>query len=405
MIQTLIHRLLQRRHFWRYATFGEVAELYASRTLRLFALRIVTTFTSVYLLLEGYNLVFLAFFWAAFYLVKVVFAYPSARIIAYFGPKHATLYSNIISAIGMVFLPFTTDYGLYALVPWLILQSLSGTLNDLSYLVDFSKVKSIDHAGKEIGYMNIFEKVAGGLSPVIGGFLAFWIGPEIVMALSAILFLLSAVPLFKTGEPTRLHQKLEFRGFPWRTTWRSLVAETAIGFDIFTTGSAWTLFMAIVIFAGNGDEMFAKIGVLTSIALFAALGSSYAFGKLIDRRRGRELLIISSVVNSLVHVFRVFVTTPAGVAATNVINESTTTGYSMAFTRGMFDTADNTGRRIVYLFFIEIVINFGAALGALVLGGLAMILHDDAMSIRATFIIAAVVVLLIATPRFMLYRK
>ena len=180
MIQQIIHRLLLRRHFWRYASFSEVAELYASRTLRLFALRIVTTFTSVYLFLEGYSLIFLAFFWAAFYLVKVVFSYPSARIIAHFGPKHATLYSNIISAVGMVFLPFTAEYGLYALVPWLVLQALSGTLNDLSYLVDFSKVKNIEHAGKEIGYMNIFEKVASGLSPVIGGFLAFWFGPEII---------------------------------------------------------------------------------------------------------------------------------------------------------------------------------------------------------------------------------
>lgn len=404
MIQQIIHRLLLRRHFWRYASFSEVAELYASRTLRLFALRIVTTFTSVYLFLEGYSLIFLAFFWAAFYLVKVAFSYPSARIIAHFGPKHATLYSNIISAVGMVFLPFTADYGLYALVPWLVLQALSGTLNDLSYLVDFSKVKNIEHAGKEIGYMNIFEKVASGLSPVIGGFLAFWFGPEIVMVLSAVLFLLSAVPLFKTGEPTRLHQKLEFRGFPWKTTWRSLIAETTVGVDVFTTGSTWTLFMAIVVFAGNGNEMFAKIGVLTSIALFAALGSSYAFGKLIDRRRGRELLIISAVANSLVHAFRAFVSTPAGVAATNVINESTTTGYSMAFTRGMFDTADNTGRRIVYLFFIETAVNLGAALGAIALGVLAMTL-DAATSLRVSFFLTAVIVLLIATPRFQLYRK
>lgn len=404
MIQSLIHRLLQRRHFWRYASFSEIAELYASRTMRMFALRIVTTFTSIFLYQEGYSVVFIAFFWAAFYGIKIPFALPAAKIAARFGPKHGILVSNLISAASMVLLAFVPQYGLYALALWCVMQAASSCLYDLCYLIDFSKIKNSEHAGKEIGYMNIFEKIATGISPVIGGLLAFLFGPEVVMIISAILFMLAALPLLRTAEQTRIHQPLELRGFPWRTTWRSLAAEAGVGFDVFATGTAWTLFMVVVIFVGDGDEIYAKVGALTSITLVSALISSYTFGRIIDHRRGGELLRVSVVVNALTHTMRPFITTPVSVVMTNAVNEAAMTGYSMAFTRGMFDAADASGRRIVYLFFIEMAANFGAMLGGVLLGLLFMV-YDGALGLKVFFFATSLIVLLIATPRFMLYRK
>ncbi len=237
MLQRILDRLLLRRHFWRYATFGEVADLYASRLLRLFALKFIGVFTSVFLLKLGYDLVFLGLFWAAFYFIKVLFAWPSARIAAHFGPKHGTLYSNILSAIALIFLPFVPTIGLPALIAWCMLQAFSSCLNDLCYLIDFSKVKTVEYAGKEIGYMNIIEKVAAGLSPVIGGVVAALFGPIVAMVLSAIMFLLSAVPLFRTAEPVRLRQKLQFRSFPWRMTLPSIMAEASIGYAFLLQGA------------------------------------------------------------------------------------------------------------------------------------------------------------------------
>lgn len=404
MLQSIIHRLLQRRHFWRYATFGEVAELYASRTLRMFALRMITTFTSIFLFQQGYSLVFIAFFFAVFYFIKVPFAILAAKFAARFGPKHGVLMSNIISAFAMILLAFVPHFGVHALVVWCVFQAFSSCVYDLCYLIDFSKVKHPEHAGKEIGFMNIFDKIASGVSPVVGGVLALLYGPEAIMVLSAILFLLAAWPLFKTGEPTRINQKLEIRGFPWRTTWRSLVAEAGVGFDVVATGTAWTLFMVVIIFAGDGNEIYAKVGVLVSVTVIVALASSYGFGRIIDRRRGGELLRMSVIVNSLTHLARPFITTPVGVVLTNTINEGATTGYAMAFTRGMFDTADLSGRRIVYLLLMEITVNLGAAFAAALLGIFFMIIGGE-QGLKAFFVASAIIVLVIGAPRFMLYRK
>lgn len=406
MIQRLIHRFFLRRHFWRYATFSEVAELYASRTMRLFALRMVVVFTSIYLLQEGYSLLFLTLFWAGFNVYRAVFAWPAALMVARLGPKHGTLVSNILAACSMLLLPFIGgDQGLWILGLWCVLQASSTCLYDISYLVDFSKVKSTEHAGKEIAFMNIFEKLASGISPVVGGVLAFVAGPHTVMIFAALLFLLAALPLFQTAEPTRLHQKISFQGFPWRLTWRSLVAESAVGVDLFAAGTVWTLFMALIVFAGDGNEIYAKVGLLSAVSLVAALVASYTFGKLIDRRRGRELLQVGALANSFVHFMRAFVSTPTSVVFANVMNEGATTAFSMAFTRGLFDTADASGKRIAYLFLVEVTLNIGCVLAALLLALMIVLLPSEQLAFQVYFVVVAILTLLIATPRFALYRK
>ncbi len=406
MINTLIHRFLKRRHFWRHASFSEVAELYASRLLRLFALRLVSAFTSVFLYQEGFSILFIVLFWAVFYGLKVPFSWPSALLVARFGPKHATLVSNIISAFAMLALPFVTNpvYGIAALATWLVLQAFSGAMNDLAYLVDFSKVKNVEHAGKELGFMNIIEKIAAGSSPVIGGFIAFYFGPESIMVIAAVFFLLSAVPLLLTAEPTKLQHGLNFRKYPWRLTSRSFVAQASLGFDVLTTGTAWSLFLVLVVFVSGGDRVYAEIGIVTSVTLFIALAASYGFGRLIDHRRGGELLQYAVRLNSVIHVLRIFVTTPLGVVFANAFNEAATAGYTMPLMRGMFDLADRSGKRIEYLFIMEMAGNFGAMIGALVLAGLLLIVNE-VMALQTFFIVAAVATLFIGFAKFPLYRK
>lgn len=405
MFLRAIDRLFLHRHFWRYATFSEIAELYASRMMRTFALRLVAVFTSVYLYQEGFDLVFIALIWAAFYGIKILAAWPSAMVIAWFGPKHGTLYSNVLAALSMAFLPFVNiDNGIWAIVVWGSLQAVSSCLYDMCYLVGFSKVKSAQHAGKEIGYMSIIDKVAASISPLIGGFMAFLYGPHSVMILSSVLFLASTIPLFRSGEPVKIRQKVSFAGYPWRQTWRSLRAETAVGFDVFASTSGWTLFMVVIVFAGAGAEVYAGVGILSSVAIIASLLAALAFGRLIDRRMGGELLITGSVLNSLVHAGRVFITTPIGVAFANILHEAASMAYAMSFTRGMFDTADISGKRLTYLFLIEVVMNLGAAVGALALAFVVWT-YDEHLGLQIFFGVTALVVILIATPRFRMYSR
>lgn len=404
MIQRLIRTLLQRRHFWRYATFSEIAELYSSRLLRIMALYIVASFMSIFLYQIGYSVFFIVSFWAIFFILKALLALPAAAVTAWIGPKHAILLSNILYIPSMIAFALVPQFGIPALVVVLIFKALSVPLYTIAYMADFSKIKSVDHAGKEIAVMNIIEKVAAGLSPLIGGLLAFVFGPSVVLVVAAVLFALSALPLMATAEQVPPRRKLKIRGFPWHLLRPMSLAHTAVGFDAFTSSIVWSLFYAIFIIGiATSNEVYAISGLLSSVVLFAALAASYAYGLLIDSRKGRELLMITAVVNALTHAARPFTNSAFNIAALNIANEAAT-GYVMAYNRAVFDNADLSGRRIEYLGFLEILGNVGAALAAVVLLLLLSFVGDQ-QALEVFFFITAGVVLLILTARFPLYRR
>jgi MFS family permease len=404
MIKNFFHRILLRRHFWRYATFSEVAELYTSNMLRKLAINISSAFLSVFLIQNGYSIIFIAGFWTAYYFIKIFMAFPAAQYASRFGPKHGILLSNLLYIPAMIAFVFVPNWGLTAIIATGLLQSASATMYSVCYGIDFSKVKSVEHAGKEIAYMNMIEKIATGLSPLVGGLLAYLVSPQATMWAAAILFAVAAIPLLRTSEPPRSRQKLVFRGFPWSVTWRSLVANTGVGFDFIASGTVWLLFISIAILGTSDNGVYAKLGALLSVILLVALAASYAFGRLIDRRRGGDLLRFSVIGDALTHLVRPFAGSIGVVAGVNVANEMATTGYSMAFTRGTFDTADLSGHRITYLACMEVMANLGAALGGVAFMLLVM-LCGDVEGMRMFFFVAAAFVLIIATPKFHLYRR
>ncbi|HCH34154.1 MAG: hypothetical protein UY35_C0003G0017 [Candidatus Saccharibacteria bacterium GW2011_GWC2_48_9] len=404
MFQGFIYRILVRRHFWRNATFGEIAELYTARMLRMTANAMIATFVAIYMFKNDYSLHFIAGYYVIYFLFKALMAYPGAQIVARVGPKHAMLIANVVSIPSLIAFSFLDEIGIWALLTYTLCQGSSMTLYSIAHLVDFSKVKHDDNAGKEIGYMNIIDKIAAGISPLVGGLIAWLINPEVTMWVASVLLLLAAVPLFRTAEPVRLGQKLDFRGFPWAMAWRSMRAEVAVGIDSTAVMVIWPLFLASVVFMQSGDVVYAQIGALSAIAVFVGLIVSHVYGVLIDRKRGRELLISTTALKSLTHLMRPFVVTPVSAVMTNVLNEVAAAGYAMAFMRGMFDLADRTGHRIVYVLCIEAALNVGGVVASLVLFLALTITTDAQIALGATFIFAGIAILFIMSARFPIYR-
>src|SRR6478752_3656392 len=138
MIRNFIHRFFLRRHFWRYATFSEVAELYTSRMLRMAAINLASALLSVFFYQHGYSLQFLALYWAAYFCFKMLIALPPARYVARFGPKHTILLANLLYIPAMILMSFVPQWGMQALVVTGILQALSITCYNLGHQVSFS---------------------------------------------------------------------------------------------------------------------------------------------------------------------------------------------------------------------------------------------------------------------------
>lgn len=374
--------------------------------MRIAALHMAGAFMSIYLYQIGYGIGAIALFWSAFFLFKAIISVPVASFVAKIGPKHAILVSNLMYIPAMILFALLPVYGPVLLVPILILQAGSACMYAIAYTIDFSKVKSIEHAGKEIAYMNIIEKITTGVSPLIGGALAFFFGLQVVLILAAILFAIAALPLLRTGEQVQTGIKLTFRGFPWKLIRSHWLAQTAVGFDVFASGTVWTLYTAVIVIgiSTENNNVYIISGLLLSVVLLAALAASYIFGRLIDKKRGGDLMRISIVANALTHFVRPFISSPVNVAGINAANEVATTGYTMPYTRAVFDNADLSGHRTTYLGLVEVLGNIGAFLAAGLMGGLVILVGETA-ALTNFFFIAGFVVLAVLTARFSLYKK
>lgn len=395
MIKRLIYYFLERRHFWRYISFSELAELYTSRALRIMALSMANTFIAIYMYQNGYSLTFILFYLAIYCVFRGLAAWPSAYLIGRFGPKSMTMVSNLVYVPALLCLSVVPEYGIVAIAAFGLLQGFSSELYEICYMVDFSKVRHGDHTGKEMGYMTIVENIAKSVSPLLGGLIAMIFSPQATIITAAFLFAIAALPLMFSPEPTRTHQKISFRSVPYAKIWRGGVAFAARGADILASGAIWSLAVAIMVFGTAGNVVYMQIGALASLTILVAVISARIVGLLVDRRRGGLLLQIGVIGNALTHASRPFVVAPAGVLTVNVVNEAVSTAYHMPLIQGAFDMVDRlSGFRIAYLSIMSAASSVGAAILALV-GGLVSLASSESFTLQIVFILTAAMSLLI----------
>lgn len=397
MFQRLISFVLRGRHYWRGVSFDEIAELYTSRLLTVFAINIVNLFAAVYMYKLGYSLAFIALFYGTFYVLRIPFALIMAKFVAYYGPKHGVLFASllrILSLAAFAFVPVAGEYALLAIAAFGFFQQLSASAYEIAYTTDFSKVKHQAHAGKEIGTMQMIEKIAKVASPLAGGAIASAWSPQATIILAALLFVASVIPLFATAEPITTRNRLRVSGFPWRLAAPSLVAQTVVGADFVVSGMVWTLFITVTIFTTLHDNIYVAIGGLASLGVLASVVAAWVFGRLVDKHRGGLLLTLGVIVNTITHGFRPFITTTPGVMGVSIVNESATSAYTLPLTRVLFDVADSSGFRITYLMYAEMCLAFGAALASLLLW-LALQFLAPYYAFAALFVFGAVYELLL----------
>lgn len=404
MIRKFFSNIITGRSFWRHANFSEVGELYAAKLMRTVAINLGSVFMSVYMLKNGYSAVAVSLFWASYFALKIVTSLPLAQFIAYIGSKKAILISNFLYIPSMVAFIFLSEIGVYALLVAILFQGASAALYDMAYNISFSRVKSVDKVGREMALMNIFDKIARGVTPLLGGLLAMFFDPKLSIVLSIVFFVIAAQPLMHTDESMKTGFKLAPKRFPWRMTVRSLLIQAPLGFEVYASGNAWGLFLATIIFTTSGNQVYAELGLLTSLILLISLGSTHMYGKLIDRKAGNQLLFWTVAGNIVVNILRAFTRTPAMAFGTNAAHEIAITGYSMATMRGMFDIADRSGYRVFYIGMVQLVSNFGASLSALLLAG-ALALVDLAHGFSLFYIATAVVMSLAMFSKFRIYSQ
>lgn len=398
MLKKIVYRLLQHRHFWRDVGFDELSEIYISNMLRGLAVSLTGLFIPLYMYGLGYsvkNIMMVAAWYFIFrgLLCDLLSGYTVAKI----GPKHTLLIGYcILIASTILFLTLKS-------VHWPIWElggvwGASASFFFVPFHVDFSKIKHKTHSGKEIGYMNIMEKIGFAIGPVVGGVIATIFGPQYLFLVSVIILLISIVPLFRSAEPVKTRQKLDFKSLNVGPLKRDLFSYVALGIENTLSVFLWPLYLAVFVLATSGA--YTKLGFLSSISMIVSIMSTYVIGKLTDRHHGRRLLRISTIINAGLHLVRPFIQSYGAALGVNLANETVTVGYRMPYTKGYYDAADDLpGHRIVYITAMEMISCIWKALLWLLLAALAASIGSHSVMLVG-FTIAALSSLLIMSERF-----
>lgn len=396
MLNKLINRILWRRHFWRNAGFDELSELYVSSMLRMLALTLMMVFVPYFLYQNGYSIAHIFATYGTFFAARIFADLAAGHLVARFGPKHTMIIScllQIYTASLFLLVPDVKIPGWVIGIPW----GMAASCYFVSYHVEFSKIKHTVHAGKELGYMHIMEKIGAIAGPLIGGFAASVFGSRYIFIFAAVVLMASLWPLFLSSEPVKTHQKLNYKDFPVHKVLSDIRAYCALGVENTLCINVWPLYLGIFALSG---EVYAQLGILTSAAVLASLYSAYAIGKFIDVRNGRQLLRISALANAATYIVRPFVTGLVPALAVNVLNDTVTTGYRMPFLKGMYAAADDLpGYRIVYISSMEAIASVAKATVWFMLAILALGMNTYPIFVLC-FAVAAAASVMIVSERF-----
>ncbi len=398
MLHKIINRLLRSRHPWRQMKFDELSELYISMLFRGLAISMTGLFVSIYMLRLGYDIASIMQVVAWYFTARVlIFDIGAAYTVARIGPKHSMLIGYVLLGCNTaMFLTITA----FNWPIWLLGMVWGGSASYffIPFHVDFSKVKHSAHGGKELGYIQIMEKSGAALGPLIGGVVATIFGAHYLFLLATILIIVGLIPLFLTREPTKTRQQISFRGLPFRRLKRDYLSIGALGVENTLSIFLWPLFIGLFILVDN--TVYAKLGLLSTVAIITGVFAAYTIGKIIDHRKGRALLRSNAVVNAVLQLARPFISTYPGTFLISMANEVVTTGYRMPYQKGWFDAADDLpGYRIAYISSMEW---FSSVCKASVWWFLVLLtsLLSDRSVLTVGFVIAAIASMLIMTEKF-----
>jgi MFS family permease len=396
MLKKKLAELLKRRYFWRDIGFDELSELYISNMLRIFAVSLLMVFVPFYLYQHNYSLSAIFVTFGLFFVGRIFCDVAAAYSVGYFGPKHTMIIScllQIISASLFLTVP------IYHWPVWLLgpVYGAGASFFFIAFNTEFSKIKHTLHAGKELGYMQMFEKVGGVLGPLIGGIVGSLFGPQAIFLLAVGFLFGSLWPLFRSAEPVKTRQHLSFRTLPVEKVKRDILAYAGQGVENTLCINVWPLYVSLFALSGT---VYAQLGLLTAFGVLASIMSAYFIGHTIDVHNARLVLRVSAVLNALLYVFRPFVHSIGPALAVNLANEAITTGYRMPMMKGVYAAADDLpGHRIVYIASLELIATICKATAwfALAIVALSFSVYT---SLVVAFVIAGFASLVILTEKF-----
>ena len=341
----------QHHHIIDFLHNRELNELYASMAIRSFALSLISIFIPIYLIQLNYSLPAVLIFFAIVNSTHIIFSFPVAKIAARYGFKHSIFFS-----IPLLILFYS---GLYSIEQfnwplWLlaIIVGLSGVFFWIGYHVDLCIFSDKKKRGSELGAIKIINSIFYAIGPIVGGLILTFGNFKILIAITSILLLLSALPLFfskDVHEPINFSLKKIFKG----QKIKDALVFFMQGIDNGVGGVIWPIFIFFYIF-----NNYTSLGIVFSLSVIVAIIFTFIVGKRSDAHK-KSILKIGAALNSFGWLLRSLVSTTFHVFAVDSFVGLAQTLITIPMNAMVYDKAGNKGNMIKFILFREITTGLG----------------------------------------------
>lgn len=402
MLTKIVNKIRQR-HFWRKATFNELAAFYVSEMLRAIALNLATLFIYVFLYNKGYSLISVVLFCLYYHLLYGLFTIFAAGLMAYFGAKKCLFVSN------MMYIPTLLSFAAYDQFGEVVVMiggwflAFSNSVHSSAYSVLFSEVKNVKNSGKEVSYMMIIQKAMGIVTPVLGGLIASRFGAEFSMWAAALLFTVAAFSLFQSQTTAKKQHALRFRSFPWRTYCRAIIFQFGRGFEV-VSNAFWPIY--IIMFMTTQERSYEVVGLLSSFSALIIFASAWYLGRLLDRHQQRIGMFfrLGVLIQSLAMALRIVVQSIIGLAAIELLWSLGNVAHMIPYDKARYDAYDRSGSRVVLELALTSSWMLGRIIGTVVLLACLWLISNWQLAFHIYFVLSAVAMASFSLSQYPLFK-
>lgn len=353
--------------------------LYLTNTIKTFALSMASLYIPIFiyvtfkdkLLFDLNETLNGIYFILAFYFVRSVSTLVSMHKIVNFifgkiNFKISIFISNILLGLAMYLLILSEKN-----LPFLFISSIIFSIETLLYWIPFHtyfirilRVESGSTAkfGTSTAIRLFLASIASAGGPILGGLIIKLYGFNILFLISTILLIISAVPIL-FGAHEHKHGKhnlsviikryLNERNYKW-----NVVAHMAAGID----GNLYAIFAPFLLFI-IADQNTSSVGMVISIAVFLASIFTLLAGRIFDKSSSKNVQKVSTIINSLFYIPRIFAGTPGLLYLVDVFDKINGSFLSVPLMSAAYDQAQTEENEADYIIYREFFLHLGVVMG------------------------------------------
>jgi hypothetical protein len=306
----------------------------------------------------------------------------AGKLVLIAGPKHVLAYSYVLLLVFLALLITLPTFG-WSLWILALADSLFNSLFFMAYHIDFSTVHHQKSAGKEISRLMIFAQLASAIGPFVGGLLATIYSPTVTIGAAIVITIAAIWPLMLSADNNQKSRlgndgSLVFKSD--RHSLRNNLAYSGVAINRHVGLVLWPLFMALFVFQSSP---YASVGIIASVSIGVTILATRYYGRLVDRKQGRSLYRAGSVVYAIVHMARATADSFGSVLFINTMGELTAPGVILPYAKGFYAEAEESGDRVNYIVWVEVLISLARSAFYLILAFIAL-----SVSLKSLFILS-----------------